>query len=108
MVLGGGRRSKVCGFRWDGADLEVPYTDLETGEPRLGAVLPVKRVLIQLGGKLVEEATAKTKTGWCSPTTCPRNSNGWQPRLAYHPLRQADLAAAGQVAALVRKAGGTS
>ncbi len=63
MVLGGGRRSEVCGFRWDGADLEVPYTDPETGEPRLGAVLPVKRVLIQLGGKLHEEATAKTKTG---------------------------------------------
>lgn len=63
MVLGGGRRSEVCGFRWDGADLEVPYTDPETGETRLGAVLPVKRVLIQLGGKLHEEATAKTKTG---------------------------------------------
>ena len=63
MVLGGGRRSEVCGFRWDGADLEVPYTDPETGEPRLGAVLPVRRVLIQLGGKLHEEATAKTKTG---------------------------------------------
>jgi integrase len=196
MVLGGGRRSEVCGFRWDGADLEVPYTDPETGEPRLGAVLPVKRVLIQLGGKLHEEATAKTKAGdrlvfldhdtaellrahketqmlermvmgeawqdndliFCQPDGSP-----WLPdhvskklkRLAAkagvpviklheggrhtgnsmmydaevrpditmrqvghasaeisqrynHPLRQAHLAAAGQVAALVRKAGGTS
>jgi integrase len=196
MVLGGGRRSEVCGFRWDGADLEVPYTDPETGEPRLGAVLPVKRVLIQLGGKLVEEATAKTKTGdrlvfldhntaellrahretqelerqfageaWQDNDLvfCQPGGRPWLPdhvskklkRLAAqagvpviklheggrhtgnsmmydaevrpditmrqvghasteisqrynHPLRQAHLAAAGQVAALVRKAGGTS
>lgn len=63
MVLGAARRSEVCGFRWAFADLEVPYADPETGEPRLGAVLTVKRVIIQLGGKLHEEPTAKTKAG---------------------------------------------
>jgi integrase len=63
MVLGGCRRSEVCGFRWAGADLEVPYTDPDTGEQRLGAGLTVKRLLLQVGGKLHEEPNAKTRAG---------------------------------------------
>jgi hypothetical protein len=37
--------------------------DPQTGEERLGAVLTVKRTLVQLGGKLHEEPTAKSKAG---------------------------------------------
>jgi hypothetical protein len=194
--------SEVCGFRWEGADLEVPYTDPGTGEPRMGAVLTVKRTILQLGGKLHEEETAKTKAGdrlvfleggtddepgtadllrmhrkaqlrarmaagpawqdndlvFCRPDGRPWNPDNVSKRfkrlaagagvpviklheggrhtgnsMMYdaevrqditmrqvghasaeisqrynHPLRQAHLAAAGQVAALVRKAGGAS
>src|SRR5258708_30328181 len=63
MVQSGGRRAEVCGFRWSGADLDVPYGDPETGELHMGAVLTVKRVLLQLGGKLQEEPTAKARAG---------------------------------------------
>jgi hypothetical protein len=63
MVLGAALRSDVCGFPWVFAYLEVPYADPETGEGRLGAMLTVKRVIIQLGGKLHEEETAKTRAG---------------------------------------------
>ena len=57
------RRAELCGFRWAWADLEVPYRDPDTGDERLGAVLTVKRTIVQLGGKLVEEASAKSKAG---------------------------------------------
>jgi integrase len=50
MVLRGSRRAELVGFRWAGADLGR-------------GVLTVKRPILQLGGKLHEEATAKTKTG---------------------------------------------
>ena len=50
-------------FRWAGADLEVPYRDPETGEQRTGAVLTVKRTIVQLGGKIHEERSAKSKAG---------------------------------------------
>ena len=63
MILNGCRRAELCGFRWAGADLEVPYRDPETGEERMGAVLTVARTLVQLGGKVHEEATAKTRAG---------------------------------------------
>lgn len=63
MVLNGCRRAELCGFRWAGADLEVPYCDPETGEQRLGAVLTVARTIVQLGGTLHEEPTAKTRAG---------------------------------------------
>ncbi len=202
MVLSGCRRAELCGFRWSFADLEVPYRD-RAGEQRMGAVLTVKRTILQLGGKLHEEETAKTKAGdrlvflddepWAdgSPGTasllrehkvsqdlermlagdawqdndlvfCKPDGRPWNPdnvskrfkRLAEragvpvvklheggrhtgnslmydaeirqdivmrqvghasqeisqrynHPTKQAHLAAAGQVAALVRKAGGT-
>lgn len=63
MVLSGCRRTELCGFRWAFADLEVPYPTPETGEQRTGAVLTVRRTILQLGGKLHEEATAKSKAG---------------------------------------------
>ena len=50
MVLRGCRRAELCGFRWS-------YADLDRG------VLTVRRPILQLGGKLHEEATAKTRTG---------------------------------------------
>ena len=50
MVLRGCRRAELCGFRWACADLDR-------------GVLTVKRTLLQLGGKLHEEATAKSKAG---------------------------------------------
>jgi hypothetical protein len=49
--------------RWTGAKLEVPCRDQETGEQRLGAVLAVARPILQLGGKLHEEATTKSRAG---------------------------------------------
>jgi len=50
MVLRGCRRAELCGFRW-------AYADLDRG------VLTVKRPILQLGGKLHEEATAKSRAG---------------------------------------------
>jgi integrase len=50
MVLRGCRRAELVGFRWS-------YADLDRG------VLTVKRPILQLGGKLHEEATAKSKAG---------------------------------------------
>jgi integrase len=50
MVLRGCRRAELCGFRWS-------FADLDRG------VLTVKRTVLQLGGKLHEEPTAKTKAG---------------------------------------------
>jgi integrase len=50
MVLRGCRRAELCGFRWS-------FADLDRG------VLTVKHTLLQLGGKLYEEATAKSKAG---------------------------------------------
>ena len=63
MILNGCRRAELCGLRWAGADLEVPYRDPETGQERTGAVLTVARTIVQLGGKIHEEATAKTRAG---------------------------------------------
>jgi integrase len=48
MVLRGCRRAELCGFRWS-------FADLDRG------VLTVERTVLQLGGKLHEEPTAKTK-----------------------------------------------
>ncbi len=50
MLLGGCRRAELAGFRWS-------YADLDRG------VLTVKRTILQLGGKLVEEPTAKSRAG---------------------------------------------
>jgi integrase len=50
MVLRGCRRAELCGFRWSFADLEQ-------------RVLTVKRPILQLGGKLHEEPTAKSRAG---------------------------------------------
>ena len=63
MILTGCRRAELAGFRWAGASLEVPYRDPETGEQRTGAVLTVARPILQLGGKLHEEPTAKSRAG---------------------------------------------
>ncbi len=63
MVLTDCRRAELTGFRWAGADLEVPYRDPETGEQKTGAVLTVARPILQLGGKLHEEPTAKSRAG---------------------------------------------
>jgi integrase len=48
--LCGCRRAELCGFRWSFADLEQ-------------RVLTVKRPILQLGGKLHEEPTAKSRAG---------------------------------------------
>jgi len=60
MVLRGCRRAELVGFRW-------AFADLDRG------VLTVKRPILQLGGKLHEEPTAKSRagTGWCSSTPRP-------------------------------------
>jgi integrase len=50
MVLRGLRRAELTGLRWSGADLDR-------------GVLTVKRTIVQLGGRLVEEATAKSRAG---------------------------------------------
>ena len=50
MVLRGCRRAELCGFRWS-------FADLDRG------VLAVKRIVLQLGGKLHEEPAAKSKAG---------------------------------------------
>ena len=50
MVLRGCRRAELCGFRWSFADLDH-------------GVLTVKRPILQLGGKLHEEPTAKSRAG---------------------------------------------
>jgi integrase len=50
MVLRSCRRAELCGFRWS-------FADLDRG------VLTVKRPILQLGGKLHEEPTAKTRAG---------------------------------------------
>jgi integrase len=50
MVLRGCRRAELCGFRWSGAGLER-------------GVLTVARPILQLGGKLHEEPTAKSRAG---------------------------------------------
>jgi integrase len=63
MVLSGCRRSELAGFRWSWADLEVPYRDPESGQERLGAVLTVRRIILQFGGQLHEETTAKSRAG---------------------------------------------
>jgi integrase len=63
MILSGCRRAELVGFRWAFADLEVPYRDPDTGDERTGAVLTVKRPVLQLGGKLHEEQTAKSRAG---------------------------------------------
>ena len=63
MILSGCRRAELVGFRWAYADLEVPYRDPDTGGERLGAVLTVRRPVLQLGGRLHEEATAKSRAG---------------------------------------------
>ena len=62
-ILRGCRRAELCGFRWAGADLDVPYRDPETGEMEKGAVLTVARTILQLGGKRHEEASAKSHAG---------------------------------------------
>jgi integrase len=61
-VLRGCRRAEMCGFRWADADLEKPYRDPATGKQRLGAVLIVRRPIVQLGGKL-RVSKAKTHAG---------------------------------------------
>ena len=61
-VLRAPRRAELCGFRWTGSVLEKPYADPETGAERKGALLGVKRPIIQIGGKL-SESRAKTKKG---------------------------------------------
>ena len=53
MVLRGCRRAELCGFRWS-------FADLDRG------VLTVKRPVLQLGGKLHEEPTAKSRA-WRPP-----------------------------------------
>ena len=50
MVLRGCRRAELCGFRWS-------FADLDRG------VLTVERPILQLGGKLHEEPTAKSRAG---------------------------------------------
>jgi integrase len=50
MVLRGCRRAELVGFRWAGADLDR-------------GVLTVARTVLSLGGKLHEEATAKSRAG---------------------------------------------
>ena len=50
MVLRGCRRAELVGFRWAGADLDR-------------GVLTVARPILQLGGKLHEEPTAKSRAG---------------------------------------------
>jgi hypothetical protein len=77
MVLRGCRRAELCGFRWS-------YADLDRG------VLTVKRPILQLGGKLHEEATAKSKAGdrlgrveLTDPFLVSRTGDadrGWRPR----------------------------
>jgi integrase len=61
-VLRAARRAELCGFRWADAVPEKPYRDPVTGEERLGAVLPVRRPIVQLGGK-VRVSRAKTRAG---------------------------------------------
>ena len=61
-VLRGCRRAELCGFRWADAELDKPYRDPVTGEQRSGAVLVVRRPIIQIGGKL-RESRAKTRAG---------------------------------------------
>jgi hypothetical protein len=61
-VLRDPRRAELRGFRWTDAVMEKPYRDPETGEERLGAILPVWRPPVQLGGK-VRESKAKTRAG---------------------------------------------
>lgn len=61
-VLRGCRRAELCGFRWADAEMEKPYRDPTTGKQRLGAVLVVRRPIVQLGGKL-RESRAKTHAG---------------------------------------------
>jgi integrase len=56
-VLRGCRRGEPCGFRWADADLDKPYPDPVTGEKRKGAVLVVRRPIVELGGKLIESKT---------------------------------------------------
>ena len=50
MILRGLRRSEAIGLRWAGADLEQ-------------GTLTVARTILELGGKLHEEPTAKTRAG---------------------------------------------
>ncbi len=50
MILRGCRRAELAGFRWAGADLDR-------------GVLTVARPIVQLGGRLVEEASAKSRAG---------------------------------------------
>ena len=49
-VLRGCRRAELCGFRWSPADLDR-------------GILTVARPILQLGGKLHEEPTAKSRAG---------------------------------------------
>jgi integrase len=50
MILSGCRRAELCGLRWAGADLDR-------------GVLTVARTIVQLGGKIHEEPTAKSHAG---------------------------------------------
>ena len=50
VILCGYRRAELVGFRWAGADLDR-------------RVLTVARPIVQLGGRLVEEPTAKSRAG---------------------------------------------
>jgi integrase len=61
-VLRGCRRGELCGFRWADAELDKPYRDPATGKRRNGAVLVVRRPIVELGGKL-RESEAKTDAG---------------------------------------------
>lgn len=61
-MLRGCRRGELCGFRCSDAGLDKPYHDPATGDERLGAVLTVRRPVLQLGGKLAE-SKAKTDAG---------------------------------------------
>ncbi len=65
MVLSGARRSELVGFRWAFADLEAAYRDPGTGEQAVGAVLTVKRTILQLGAG---------SGGWPRRLAFPRSS----------------------------------
>jgi integrase len=53
---------RAVGFRWADAELDKPYRDPATGKQRQGAVLVVRRPIVQLGGWL-RESKAKTRAG---------------------------------------------
>ena len=61
-VLRGCRRAELCGFRWADAELAKPCQDPASGKQRLGALLVVRRPIVQIGGRL-SESKAKTRAG---------------------------------------------